>query len=358
MALSQRGKVVAGIAAAIAVLILGIGAWALATGRDPVDAVRDAAGALPGVSDPEPPKCPLTGEDAPGGEIPDRPVAAVKVENTDDARPQAGLDRADIVYEELVEGGITRFIAMYHCDDAPLVGPVRSARTTDPDVLLQYGRPILAYSGGTSRVQKLVARSGVFDFNEDTGGNAFERDAGRVEPHNLFVNTTKLRDVAGKKADRQDAPEPAFSYGEWEGKSRKATDLTMTFSTLNTVGWEWSKKDDAWLRIDNGAPNVLENGDRVVAQNVVVQFVKVSEGDIQDVTGSPSPEVTLTGGGKAYVFRDGRVIPATWKRNSLDDVTEFTTKDDGPVLLDPGQTWVELYPAKGDFADASIDFGK
>ena len=135
MALSQRGKVVAGIAAAVAVLIVGIGAWALATGRGPVEAVQDAAGARRG-PDPEPPKCPLTGEDAPGGVIPDRPVAAVKVENTDDARPQAGLDRADIVYEELVEGGITRFIAMYHCDDAPVVGPVRSARTTDPDVLV------------------------------------------------------------------------------------------------------------------------------------------------------------------------------------------------------------------------------
>jgi hypothetical protein len=358
LALSQRGKVVAGIAAAIAVLIVGIGAWAFATGRGPVEAVRDAAGALPGVPDPEPPKCPLTGEDAPGGVIPDRTVAAVKVENTDDARPQAGLDRADIVYEELVEGGITRFIAMYHCDDASIVGPVRSARTTDPDVLLQYGRPILAYSGGTSRVQKLVARSGVFDFNEDSGGEAFQRDAGRVEPHNLFVNTTKLRKIAGKKADRQDAPEPPFTYGDWEGKSKKATDLTMVFSTLNTVGWEWSKKDDAWLRIDNGSANVLENGDRVSASNVIVQFVKVSEGDIQDVTGSPSPEVTLTGGGKAYVFRDGRVIPGTWERNSLGDVTTFQAKDGAQIPLVPGQTWIELYPAKGDFADASIDFGK
>jgi hypothetical protein len=358
LALSQRGKLVAGIGAAIAVLIVGIGAWALATGKDPVEAVRDAAGALPGVPDPEPPKCPLTGEDAPGGVIPDRPVAAVKVENTDDARPQAGLERADIVYEELVEGGITRFIAMYHCDDAPHVGPVRSARTTDPDVLLQYGRPILAYSGGTSRVQKLVARSGVFDFNEDTGGEAFERDAGRAEPHNLFVNTTKLRNVAGKKADRQDAPEPPFTYGEWEGKSKKATGLTMTFSMLNTVGWEWSRREDAWLRIDNGTPNVLENGDRLSTQNIIVQFVKVSEGDIQDVTGSPSPEVTLTGGGKAYLFRDGRVIAAKWERDSLEDVTTFEAKDGEPMALDPGQTWVELYPAKGDFADATIDFGR
>jgi hypothetical protein len=103
---------------------------------------------------------------------------------------------------------------------------------------------------------------------------------------------------------------------------------------------------------------VLENGDRLAARNVVVQFVKVSEGDIQDVTGSPSPEVTLTGNGKAYVFRDGRVIPAKWERNSLEDVTTFEAKDGETVLLDPGQTWVELYPAKGDFADASIDFGK
>jgi hypothetical protein len=352
LAMSRRGKIVAAIAGGLVVLAILIGAYAVVTDRSPAEVAK---GLVPGLE--EPATCPLTGEEAPGGEIPARTVAAVKVENTDDARPQAGLELADIVYEEVVEGGITRFIAMYHCADASRVGPVRSARTTDPEVLLQYGRPILAYSGGSGSVQKLVRRSDLYAFDEDAGGSAFVRDEGRAEPHNLFVNTQRLRKVAGKRAGREGAPTPAFSYGEWDGRSRKATTLTMVFSELNTVGWEWSRRDGVWLRLDNGLPNVLENGDRVTADNVVVQFVKVTSGDIQDVTGAASPEVKLTGGGKAFIFRDGGMIPARWERGSLDAATTFTT-DDGEAVLAPGRTWVELYPAKGDFTNASIEFGK
>jgi Protein of unknown function (DUF3048) N-terminal domain/Protein of unknown function (DUF3048) C-terminal domain len=352
LALSKRGKIVAGIAGVVVLGLIGVGVYAAVTGTSPVDIAR----AIPGVPDP-PPTCPLTGEQAPGGQVPDRPVAAVKVENTSDALPQVGLDKADIVYEELVEGGITRFIVLFQCQDAPRVGPVRSARTTDPNVLLQYDRAILAYSGGTNKVQKLVNRSGLYAFNETTGGNAFERDPNRAEPHNLFVSVPKLRKVAGHKARKQGPPDAAFSYGDIAGKSKKATHLAMTFSTLNSVAWDWSRREGAWVRSDNGQPNVLEDGTPVQADNVVVQYVKVTTGDIQDVTGSPSPEVTLTGSGKAYIFRDGRVVPGKWQRGSIDQPTRFTTKD-GDAVLTPGRTWVELYPAKGGFAHASIDFGK
>ena len=357
MALSKRGRLVAWVAGAVVVIVIAVAAFALATGKSPSEALGGVVSKIPGVAD-ETPTCPLTGQDAPGGKIPNVPVAAVKVENTDDARPQVGLDKADIVYEELVEGGITRFITLFQCHEAPRVGPVRSARTTDPKVLLQYGRPILAYSGGTNQVEKLVARSGLYDFNESTGGNAFTRDPNRVEPHNLFVNTTKLRKVAGHKAAKHGAPDPMFTYGDWDGKAHKATHLEMTFSTLNTVAWDWSRKDSAWLRVDNGQPNVLESGDRVAAQNVIVQEVKVTTSDIHDVTGSPSPEVTLTGSGKAMVFRDGKVIAGRWSRPSDGDVTTYETKDGDEIPLVPGQTWVELYPAKGGFAHASIDVSK
>ena len=352
MALSKRGKVAVAVVGVLVVVGAGVGVYAAATGDSPADIAK----AIPVFRDP--PACPLTGVEAPGGEIPDRPVAAVKVENTTEALPQVGLDDADIVYEELVEGGITRFIVLFQCHDAPRVGPVRSARTTDPGVLLQYDRAILAYSGGTNKVQKLVDRSGLYAFNETTGGNAFERDAGRAEPHNLFVSVPKLRKLAGHKAQKQGAPDAAFDYGDIAGKSKKATHLGMTFSTLNSVAWDWSRKDGVWVRSDNGEPNVLEDGTPVTADNIVVQYVKVTTGDIHDVTGSPSPEVALTGHGKAYVFRDGRVVPATWERGSVDDRTSYSTKDGDPVNLTPGQTWVELYPAKGDFANASIEFGK
>ena len=130
-----------------------------------------------------PPTCPLTGKPAPGGKVPQWPVLAVKVENTPDAYPLAGLQSADVVYEELVEGGITRFMALYQCKDAKEVGPVRSARTTDPKVLVQYDpHAVIAYSGGQLAVVNDVKRAGLVSFDESTGGNAFWRDDTRYEP--------------------------------------------------------------------------------------------------------------------------------------------------------------------------------
>ena len=117
----------------------------------------------------------------------------MKVENTADAYPLAGLQNADVVYEEMVEGGITRFMALYQCQSSPRVGPVRSARTTDPRVLLQFGpRSMLSYSGGQLAVVNDIARSTLMSFDETTGGDAFSRDDSRVMPHNLFLNVTKL----------------------------------------------------------------------------------------------------------------------------------------------------------------------
>ena len=152
MAVTRRGKLAVSLAGALAVTGVGVGALAL-TGHAPA-ALQRAIDHVAGEAKTPPPVCPLTGAPAPHGTIPDRPVLAVKIENLPEARPQAGLDRADIVYEEPVEGGITRFIALFQCDEANQVGPIRSGRTTDPEILVQYGKPPLAYSGGAGQVRK------------------------------------------------------------------------------------------------------------------------------------------------------------------------------------------------------------
>jgi len=287
-----------------------------------------------------PPVCPLTGQPAPEGLVPDRPAVAVKIENFPDARPQAGLQSANVVFEEPVEGGITRFIAIYHCDDDPRVGPVRSVRTTDPEVLTQLGQPILAYSGGAPNVVRVVQQANLVALDEDTGGTAFTRDQSRLAPHNLYANTRELYAVA---SSTEGPPAPIFTYAEdLVLPSRSVSSVHLPFSaTYADVWWSWSRKAGQWLRAHGDDPHVVETGGPVSADNVLVQVVEVLNGPLGGIT----PDLELTGSGKAYVFRDGRMIVGRWERASLDDVTRFVAKDGTQIPLAPGRTWVELLPS-------------
>ena len=188
MALTQRGKVVTGVAVVVtaAAAVLAVLAF---TGNAPpaIQAIVDKATG-------KPTPCPLTGELRAGGKgTLARPVLAVKVENTDEAYPLAGLERADVIYEEPVEGSITRFAALFQCRDAAKVGPVRSARTTDPRILVQYSdEPLLAYSGANPTVAAALEKAGVVSLTETSANEAFVRDESRSAPHNLFASTKKL----------------------------------------------------------------------------------------------------------------------------------------------------------------------
>jgi hypothetical protein len=342
---SRRVKVAA---AAATVAVVGGGALAyFATFPKQAPAfVRNAMQTvgieLPGVDHPTPPPppptCPLTGEPAQSG-VPSRPVLAVKVENLPDARPQAGLQSADIVYEEPVEGGITRFIVLFHCADVDRVGPVRSARTADPDVLSQFGVPILAYSGGAPNVVRVVESSDLVPIDETDGGDAFARDPARPSPHNLYIGTKAVYRVA--HAGRVE-PTPVFQYSEsLQGKARRVSSIHLPFSaTYADVSWTWNRRLGAWTRAHGDEPHVDESGDPISAANVVVQMVPAVI-----PSGSLTPQLDLIGSGRAYVFRDGRMIVGRWERDTLHDVTRFVAKDGHEIALAPGRTWVELFPS-------------
>jgi hypothetical protein len=353
VALTSRGKAVVAGGAVVAVLGGGIAALAL-SGNAP-DSVTKVLGVLPGVDDRVEP-CPLTGETLPGDAAPpDRPLLAVKVENTPDAQPLAGLQGADIVYEEVVEGGITRFVALFHCDDANRVGPVRSIRSTDPGILAPFSEhPLLAFSGGSKGVRNIVEDAGMTTLDEDSATKAFERDDDRVAPHNLFTATELLWTKGVKRAAGEPAPSPPFEYNdEVPSPSKKARSATVVFSGLATAEWRWAKGH--WVRYLEGSPMLLESGRPITADNVVIQVVKTTESDFQDVAQYPSPEIDLLGSGKAWVLRDGKLIIGTWERPDESGFTRFLTKSGDEIALKPGTTFVELAP-KGMF-DAEISFG-
>jgi len=343
---TSRGKVVVGVIAAAAVAGVGMLAF---TGHAP-GPIQDIVDKVTG----RPSPCPLTGElRAPGKDAPDRPVFAIKVENSDDAYPLVGLDRADVVYEELVEGGITRFVALFQCNEATRVGPVRSARTTDPKILVQYSdQPLLAYSGAQLRVTKAVDKANIVSFTETSANDAYTRDDQRVMPHNLFVNEKALSRLAKKQGVDFSQPREVFTFSEdVPTPAKKTRTVDVSFSSAHTAEWRWAK--GRWVRLLDGSPMELEDGTTVTADNLVIQEVRVTTSTILDPAGYPSPTVDLTGTGKAWILRDGKRIAGHWTRSSLGDLTVFETKAGDRIDLAPGTTFVELVPK----ATGEVTFG-
>lgn len=293
--------------------------------------------------DPPPSTCPLSGLEAEGGAVPDRPALAVKVENLPAARPQTGMSWADIVYEEPVEALITRFIAVYQCQDASRIEPVRSARLTDVSVLTQFGRPVFAYAGAVPKVDDAVESAGFVAVTEENHLSAFDRDPDREPPHDLTTSTQALYEAAG---DPTGYPDPVFSFArKGRPKGVPVSELHLPFSQFSDVYWRWNAAEERFHRWHGSEQHTYADGTPVDATNIVVQVVRIEYGEIKDVNGALSPEVVSVGSGKAYVLRGGRIVEGTWTRKSLSDVTRFVDAGGKEIKLLRGQTWVELFPS-------------
>ena len=175
--------------------------------------------------------CPLTGTPAPGGKVPQRAAVAVKIENLPEARPQWGLDKADIVFEEPVEGGITRFIAVYQCQAAARIEPVRSGRRVDPQILEPLGRILFGYSGAIQPAINEIdsKRSLLEDVGADRFGNAYWRDPDRYAPHNLVTSTAALYAAAPLRRLPAEAPDRHLQLrAPIPGRARRRRPSTST----------------------------------------------------------------------------------------------------------------------------------
>ncbi|MBB3086673.1 DUF3048 domain-containing protein [Geodermatophilus sabuli] len=293
------------------------------------------------------PAWPLTG--VPVAVVPDRPALAVKIENSVDARPQTGLDAADVVWEQVVEGGITRFVAVYHSTLPPEVGPVRSIRPMDPAIAAPLGG-LLAFSGGVPAYVSAAQDAGLQVLSQDTGADGFSRTSTRTAPHNVYAVPQTLVDQAD--AAHRAAPAVQFDHAgdglptaAAEGQPAERLDLTL--SGVSHPRWAWSAADGRWLRSEGSAPAVEADGRRVGAANVVVLRVDVVATEARDPAGNPVPETILTGTGRALVASGGHTIEATWSKPDTGDRVTLTGADGDPVELAPGSTWVELVPNGG-----------
>lgn len=341
------------LAALVALLL--VGAACTSDEEEPPDVAVTTPTPTP-TPTPEP-KCPLTGLDPESPALVERPAVAVKVENNPVAYPLSGLDDAEIVFEELVEGGITRFMAIYHCNDAQKVGPVRSARVVDPGIMIPITR-ILGAAGGNDIVREELRAARVVILDEDTSGKAMRRipRSGISLEHTLYANTAALRRLGSKQYDKE--PKVGFLFGELQGKARKAREVTMNFGGSATVSYRWS--GGKWKRFDNGSPLMAEGGGQIAVENVLIEQHTVNlSRKIVDVAGNPSIEIAdKLGRGTAVLLRDGRAITGRWIRKKETGPAVFVKKNGDEMIFAPGAVWVELVPDKKGEVKGSFSISK
>ncbi|MBW3536269.1 MAG: DUF3048 domain-containing protein [Actinobacteria bacterium] len=281
---------------------------------------------------------PLTGRP---GDAPSRPALIVKIDNAPKARPQAGINQADIVVEEAVEGGITRLFTVFHSQDPPVIGPVRSARSTDIALASMLNRPLFAYSGANNVFLRQIKEAPLVDIGVNAVPGAYRRERGRPALYDLFSSAGALFGAAPPEAT---PPPPLFKYGNAPagGKASAGIHLEFRGRVVTTADWRWDAAKAGWVRTQNSSAHVDTDGNQVTATNVVVQVVVYEDTGIRDQSGEPVPEAKLVGEGRALVFRDGMVFEGVWSKGSPEAITEYKTADGQPLALNPGQTWVEL----------------
>jgi hypothetical protein len=293
------------------------------------------------------PPCPLTGLPAPMGSVPQRPAMAVKIDNYPAGRPQSGLDQADIVFEEPVEGGITRFAAVFQCQNAALIGPSRSARNIDIGILGQLGNPLLAHVGGINPVIANINASPIVNVDLGSSDSLMIHPSGKVSPDADYTSTAL---VYGTHPTMNTPPQPLFSYSSAvpAGGSPVST-VNINFSGTSNVTWKWNATTNTFQRFYNGTtPDMLANNVQNQTPNVVVQYVQISYGPwAENSEGGLEVQADLypNASGTAVVYRNGQAFPASWHRGTLGSPTQFVNAAGQVIPLEPGSTWVELVPS-------------
>ncbi|WP_280888755.1 DUF3048 domain-containing protein [Streptomyces sp. LBL] len=265
----------------------------------------------------------------------DASVLAVKIDNAPAARPQTGLNAADIVYAEQVEGGLSRLMAVYATKLPKAVGPVRSARESDLELLRQFERPTLAFSGAQGKLLPLINKAPLDGETPGKVPDAYQRAADKPTPHNLYLRPNKLL----AHAPGADALTTGFRYGSAPAGGEPETSRTVRYPAARFT-FTWSADRGRWLVSMDGTPAVTTDGMRMAPATVVVQHVKVRASAFHDFLGNNTPYTETVGSGTAEVLRGGRSYDVDWKRPTATDGTEFTTTDGTPVHFAEGQVWV------------------
>ena len=264
-------------------------------------------------------------------------VLAVKIDNIAYARPQTGLTHADIVYVLPVEGGLSRFLAIFSSGYPRVIGPVRSAREDDLELLRQFGRPAFAYSGATATLLPYIHRTARIVDLYDGIASGYFRDNSRIAPYNLYARTRRLLRQAHRASMAHDI---GFRFGPPPPGGKVTRSASVSYPAAS-FRFTWSAKNGRWLVSMDGRPAVTTDGGRLSPATVVIQHTTVRTSRFLEY-GKPPPYAESTGSGTALVLRDGKAWATRWSRPNANGGTTFTTASGRRMTFAPGQAWIVL----------------
>jgi hypothetical protein len=292
----------------------------------------------------------LTGATIEAGSL-SRPALSGKIDNHPSARPQVGLDEADIVFEELVEGGLTRYLAIWHSSLPAEIGPVRSVRPMDPEIVSPFGG-VFAYSGGQVRFIQMMQEAPVYNaiHGQPDTEDTFYRTSAKVAPHNVLVKAPELvnQHLNLPAPERQFAYAPSVEESTAVVAGSPVTSMNPRFSGFSSPTWEWDGTQGVFLRFQtNGAADSASSGNQIFATNVVVLQVGIDV--VEDI-----PTTRLVNQGKGWIATGGSILEVNWFKATPESPIILTTDDGEEVLLGVGNTWIELIPNDSSDVEAGV----
>lgn len=280
----------------------------------------------------------------------DGPVMVVKIDDTSSARPQIGIEEADLVYIEQVEGGLTRLAAVFSSSIPQKIGPVRSARISDIDILAQYGKVIFAFSGAQRALLTLISNSNLWDYGAQRSSPViYTRDDQRPAPYDMVLRGDLLLAKVNSDAREVAVSKPVgWSFGD-ASEGGVAIDSVAVQWPASKYEATWSKTENRWLLSNFGKPNFAASGQQLGASTFVIQNVEMSDSMFRAADGSYTPLSETVGSGTGYVLRDGRSFKANWSRPTVQTGTTWTLADGSEIKFAAGSIWVALTDRKPSF---------
>lgn len=280
----------------------------------------------------------------------DGPVLVVKLDDTKFAHPQVGLRQADVVYIEQVEGGLTRLAAVFSSTIPEVIGPIRSARISDIELMAQYGKVAFAYSGAQSKLMPVINAANIHDSGAmKYGPTYYLNDAARVAPYAMMLKSRALfNKVNQDRGDIAISKSMGWSFG-------KAPEGMRTFDSVH-IAWpassydaQWSPEESRWLLSHSGTPNFDDTGYQLGPKTLLIQMVSITDSIYKDKVGGVTPFTSTVGSGRCYLLRDGAMAECLWERKDELGGTRFTDLAGNEVTFDKGQIWFALTSKEPEF---------
>ena len=273
----------------------------------------------------------------------DGPILVVKIDDTRAAHPQIGLEDADLVYIEQVEAGLTRLAAVFSSKIPSIIGPVRSARISDLEIMEQFGRVAFAYSGAQKKLLPVIAEANVENLGAQRQSSAiYANDPLRNPPTAMILQAQTLM----QKVEEQKLPVAVSKNAGWTFADSFDTGTAIASAKVswpaNSYDAVWSDSEERWLLFHSGVPNLAASGIHLGASTFVIQIVSITPSEYGDKFGGVTPFTATVGSGRGYILRDGKYIPALWNRPTPDSGTSWRTTEGEEIPFAPGQIWIAL----------------